>query len=370
MLSDQVMQLLTAFVDGELSQRQRKAVMRLLEKSSEAREILKQLQLNAHKLKTLPRHKVEPSLVAEVVQAIAEQKAQPKPPVVPRRRRRSWLPYAAAVMAASLMIVAIGLIYWNSIGELDNGSRADGNQAKNVEPEKRPLEKPLEVKPEPPPRKPINPLLAKITEGSFRNFSVTTVPEKPFSAAFADLKKNGKAAGQLVDELNRAKAVQLDVTVKKNSDAIARLENVLKNHGVALVTDPGARKPTDNKKSEYLVYAENLTTDEVAKLMNELGDSYVIGLNNTQRTMATPFQKATLTPLEPDAKLKVAKLLGVDPATMERKDTPPEAKGKRVVVMLPSTATGQPSAEVRQFVNQRGSAQPGAIQILIRIRQE
>ena len=100
MLSDQVTELLTAFVDGELSQRQRKAVMRLLHRSSEAREVLRQLQENAHRLKQLPRHKVEPSLVRDVLQAIAEVQAQPKQPA-PKLGRRRWLPYVAASLAAS-----------------------------------------------------------------------------------------------------------------------------------------------------------------------------------------------------------------------------------------------------------------------------
>src|SRR5437870_4024271 len=102
MLSDQLLQLLTAFVDGELSQRQRKSAVRLLEKSSEARAILKQMQENAHRLKRLPRHKVEPSLVDGIMQAIHERKSQPKPALSPRRRR--WLPYVAATLAASLLV--------------------------------------------------------------------------------------------------------------------------------------------------------------------------------------------------------------------------------------------------------------------------
>ena len=70
MLSEQILELLTAFVDGELSQRQRKAVMRVLQRSSEARDVLRQLQENAHRVKKLPRHKVERSLVDQVMEAI------------------------------------------------------------------------------------------------------------------------------------------------------------------------------------------------------------------------------------------------------------------------------------------------------------
>src|SRR5438874_7653731 len=113
MLTDPMIQLLTAFVDGQLSQRQRKAVMRLLNKSSEARELLRQLQENSHRMKNLPRHKVEPSLVDEVLQAIAEAKAQPAAATAPKRQRR-WLPVIAATMAASIVIAVIGVVYWKA----------------------------------------------------------------------------------------------------------------------------------------------------------------------------------------------------------------------------------------------------------------
>src|ERR1041384_3644971 len=99
MLSEEMIQLLTAFVDGELSQRQRDAVMRLLEHSAEARELLRQLQDNAHRVKKLPRHKVEPSLVEAVMQAIEEHKAQPKLIETPSRQRRPSLPHLPAELA-------------------------------------------------------------------------------------------------------------------------------------------------------------------------------------------------------------------------------------------------------------------------------
>ncbi len=375
MLSDQVIQLLTAFVDGELSQRQRKTVMRVLQKSSEARDVLKQLQENAHKIKKLPRHKVEPSLVDEITRAIAEQQSQPKPAATPARRS-AWLAYVAATMAASVLIGVIGLIVWQSMTNpqdvlKDGGQGLAKSDEKKIElspapaPERKSEQKAVptpEPTPTPPqPLKKANPLLAKITEGTFRDFGATIVP---FSASFADLKKNGRAIGQFESELNNIKVVELDVTVSKNSEALARLGNVLKNQGITLVTDSTAKKTVDKKLTEYLVYAENLTIDEVAKLMNELGDNYVVGLNNTQKEMPPPFQKATVKPLEQEAKKKITKLLG-EPGAKK-----PETKSERMVIVLPNAASAQPSAEVRQFINQRRPSEPGTIQILIKIRQE
>jgi hypothetical protein len=364
MLSDQLLQLLTAFVDGELSQRQRMEVVQLLEKSSEAREILKQLQENAHRLKMLPRHKVEPSLVDDIMQAINEHKSQPKPASAPGTRRRRWMPYLAATLAASLMVAAIGLMYWKATQETNPGPKENFVDNNNPKPEPKPA-----PEPQPTPKR-VNPnlaVLSKITGATVHDFA-SVVPD--FSASFAELKKDGKATGRLVAELNREKSVQLEVTVKSNSEAMKRLQYVLKYQDIKVVADPGVYKPVDNKKVEYLVYADNLTRDELTKLVNELSDSYVVGNNGNQKTVATPYQKVTVTPLAQDEKLKVAKLLGVDAKTLERKEAK-SGKSERVVLLLPRTADAkQPSAEVRQFVNQRRGAQPGAVQVLIKIRQE
>src|SRR5580698_4865688 len=131
MLSDEITQLLTAYVDGELSQRQRKTVMRILHKSSEARELLRQLQENAHKIKQLPRRKVEPSLVDAVMQAIAEQKAQPKQPAALRGARRRWLPYVTAALAASLLAGVLSIFAWQAFKDLEASKIGGGTVVKN-----------------------------------------------------------------------------------------------------------------------------------------------------------------------------------------------------------------------------------------------
>src|ERR1043165_1907426 len=109
MISESVLELLTAFVDGELSNRQRKAVTRVLAKSSEARDTLKQLQENAHKLKQLPRHKVEPSLVEPVLNAIAAQQTQPSQIVMQRRPRTGYVGWS---LAACLVVGAAWFGIW------------------------------------------------------------------------------------------------------------------------------------------------------------------------------------------------------------------------------------------------------------------
>jgi hypothetical protein len=371
MLSDQGTELLTAFVDGELSQRQRKAVMRVLHKSSEAREFLRQLQENAHKVKQLPRRKVEPSLVDAVMQAIAEGKSQTKQPAAPSVvRRRRWLPYLSAAMAASLLVGVISIFAWKAFKDQQEQKGGGGTVVKSGD--KKPERKPT-PDPEPaPPRS--NPLLGQIVEGTFAGAAKLPVADGPFVASFAALQpaKGAKLAdfGRII---NRNPAVHLDITVKSNSVAMDRLKDALKYRGITLITDQSAAKSLAGKnqaKVEYLVYAENLSADELTKLMSELSQSYVIPGTKNQKNAESPYQKVTVAPIAQDEKQKVAKLLGVDPATLEPKGKNGKSEEKRMAVVLPTAAGSQPSAEVRQFVNQRRQPTPGAVQVLIKIHQE
>jgi hypothetical protein len=352
MLPDQATQLLTAFVDRELSQRQRKAVMRLLHKSSEAREMLRHLQENAHKLKLLPRRKIEPSLVDEILQAIAEQQAQPKQPAVKAARRR-WLPYVVASMAAALLIGALGIVYWKTMAE--PGGTKDANLAKHISPAP------------PSPKVPkAHPLLAPSVEGTFLEFSKQVPVDQVFSANFSEL-QDGRKSWQFAREVNREKAIQFDITVKSNVSAMVLLAPALRDtcRGITIVKDNSADNVLDDKKAQYLVYAENLTSDEVTKLMGELGRSYVDSKNkNNQLKKPSPYEKMSITPIANDDKQKLAKLLG-KPA-----DEKPAPKGEgKAAVMLPANGGETPSAEILKFAKQRGAPQAGTRQILIRIHQ-
>src|SRR6266702_1244715 len=113
MLSDNAIQLLTGFVDGELSPRQHKAALRLLHNSAEARQLLLQLQENAHKVKQLPRRKLDAGFAREVVLLVAERDVKPVLPLRNAALRLRWLPYAGVGMAAAVLFVVsmIGVLY-------------------------------------------------------------------------------------------------------------------------------------------------------------------------------------------------------------------------------------------------------------------
>jgi hypothetical protein len=398
MLPDQVIQQLTAFVDGELDPRQREAVTRLLNQSAEARDLVRQLQENAHRLKQLPRRKVEPSLVDEIVQAIAAQKMQPRQPAFRRAPRRRWMPYVAASLAASVLIGAIGMLYWNNMVGHDSrkGQIAINPPVENPKPAPKTLPK-VAPKPTPPiPTPPVpnpepeptpasppqpktpNPLLAQLVEGTVIGFGAPIPVDPVFTTKFADLQRDDAKASQLSRELNKDRVMQFDITVKNNPKAFDHLRTVLAERGIKLVTDPNAAvalKDKNQAKVEYLVYAENVTSDEMTKLMRELSQAMVVPSTSGKNEKKEPstYQKMSVAPAARDDKQQLAKLLGVELSEIEPKgltEVKPDPKIVRQALVLRTSSTGFPSSEARQFIEQRRGPQAGTLRVLIKIHQE
>src|SRR6267142_2813492 len=72
MLSEKHLQLLTAYVDGELSPRQLRRVSHLVEKSAEARQLLHDLGKDSRQLAALPRKLPPRDLPRRVLRQAAE----------------------------------------------------------------------------------------------------------------------------------------------------------------------------------------------------------------------------------------------------------------------------------------------------------
>jgi anti-sigma factor RsiW len=108
-LPERVTSLLTAYIDGELSSRKRRAVDRLLRKSPEARNLLSSMQQDSMILRHLPRKKMKADLSKTVLTTLDLRgiKLPPPPPMTlpPLAPRTSRWP---KVIGAVLLLVAIG----------------------------------------------------------------------------------------------------------------------------------------------------------------------------------------------------------------------------------------------------------------------
>jgi acetolactate synthase regulatory subunit len=361
MLPDELTQLLTAYVDGELTPRQRKAVGRLLQRSSAARILLVQLEENARQVRQLPRRKLDASIVPEVMQAIENKGLHitlPAAPVAPRR----WLSYTVAAMAASVLVAALGGLWYMS------GQQHEPAYASNTPP--APVVVPA---PKVAARKP-NPLIPELVAGVVQSYTAPLPDDKeqkpqPFSIAFRELQKD-LAADRLVAQLQKERSLQLDISVKNSAKALERLQGVLQEHGIKVVVDGATAKDLKqaNAKVEYVVYAENLRTDELTRILRELGRDD----NRLQTFQRSPFDKLTMAPLTEGDKKQVSGLIGAAPGRLDveggKKDEEPKFKRwDRSAVVLPGQAARR-SPELQEFAG-RPRPQAGTLQVLLRIRQ-
>lgn len=376
MLPDRALQLLTAYVDGELSSRQRQLAERLVRKSAEAQELLKDLQRNQQRVHDLPARKLEPAFAHEVARAIDRQRAASGPgaagPAVPRRRWAAWTRYA---VAASIL-VALGGGVWLATRQPD---RRD--EPILVE-QKKPA--PAEEKS----RGQHDALVASILEGAADGYSLPVPPERAgVKLGFDELAKT-QWHEHLVAGMAKTDAVHLDVSVTNQRQAVQRLETVLQNKGIRVVVDPPAQTKlrVESPQTEFVIYAENVRPDELAAMLYELG---------TDERARTSIEALTVSKVTEDDQQRLSELLGIKahelreppsnqkqpfktfipkeakaPATAQANPAqsgPPEA---RVAMLLANTARGGAlSSELKYFLHQRRQLQPGALQVIVVVHQ-
>lgn len=327
-LSEQDLMLLTAFVDGEMTRRQRKDALRLLNESSEARSILGELQENAHRLKTLPRHSFDSQFVSDVMAAVERQDIRKSARMRVERRFPRWLKISAA--AACLLLIA-GSVY---IATRNGDSNLNGTNEHGA-----------------------------------------------LQLAFAEVGSEGKQQ-LLARQLNTGNAVNLSFRVKSHSQAVNRLTDALEGAGVRTVIDSRARSQLKKEQSQvqYVVYAENLKPGEVQGILRQLAAEE----NKTPRKRT--FESLEVSDISKESRQMLAGLLGMDPlgsqaAKLEEKKlfdslpidqdkkgepasmyTPPE---RFAVILTNAGGEGGLSPEIKSFLAQRKAQRPGAVQVLM-----
>lgn len=308
-LSDPDLQLLTAFVDGELSNRQRKAVVRLLHRSSEARAFLKELQEVAFGLKQLPRLKLEADFANQVMAQIDADRlaiqplATPAPATKPRVTMPRW------AMAAAVLL-AVGTIGWLAVPASSN-------------------------------------------LGAVR-------------FAFKDLQQTTQL-NKLSKELAKTDKLHLDVTVKADVMAGKQLHEAFQDRGIDLIVDPSASK----SPKEVLVYAENVTADEVKALIHDLGAEH-----------PDQFEAILVQSMTAEDRKLIANVLGEEeirllPPIIRKPSSEPKSSkgghvasptGSRKAVVFSGEGTSASSPQIKTFLEERRQAQPGTVQMLLVIR--
>jgi len=359
MLPDRDCQLLTAFVDGELNERQHEALLRLLRESPEARLLLQDLEDNAGKLKALPAQTLGPDFSRAVLHRIKTLPASGARPKQAAGRIAGWVGPAAA---AAILLAVAGVSYWFF-------SPPQQLPVVNIEP-----------------KEDRSPLVAKIIEGTVKRFA-----DPAMQVNMADFAQE-KTQTRLTDELKKQNAVHLELACKNSAQAVDGLSNALQKSGVNVLVDDKAKSQLKSGATVVLVYAENLRAEELTEILSRLGAREQI-----KNVIDRQFASVHIESLSPEYRDRVARRFGMDGKQLQpppRGDlekfiaAPPKVKGKKtgpdsvppprqadkfaLVFAADDAENGAVSTELQRFLqtHRRQQGTPGTLQIVLVVRPD
>ena len=364
MLQDRYRQLLTAYVDGELSSRQRRHVARLLRRSPEARQLLLQLQGDAHALRQLPKPSLSEDLSSPVLRRIAERR------LVPGQRRianspvtSAWMGPLASWAAAAAVLLLLGVAsYLYFAASLDqpakdeisqkqpesprhtppsavrqpprtaehesrivkNGTKSSERSVPKVEngnqladSGKHPRDKAKPSAPDkPPPLKQDTALTERV-----EMFPLDRVPDLlPLIVHVSDLARD-PTRKQFLAELGKDSDFRMELPCPNGTKAYDRVERAARSLHFGLLIDKQAQERIKQKwRASYALYVEDVTPEELTRFVQQIGEE------ERKRAAGKPAEamidRLVLTHLTARHRKELGTLLGVDPTIAV-----PSAKG-------------------------------------------
>lgn len=400
MVPERISVLLTAYIDGELSSRKKRAVQRLLRKSPEARALLAQLQDDSKLLRLVPRPRLERDLSAQVLRSIGDRRLAINRRVVVAQRAPfpAWIGYAAA--AAVLFAVFSGsYLYFyagnnaqntahnnghknrgNGIGPapaytsplLANNDQGTGDPVEpptppepvrptpekpNLTPEKVAVETPKKApeKPKATPETPKNSsedvFTTRKLNPKFETFKEVTSVRDIVSLAMWEFEKE-QSRKKVQSELEKDAAHRMELFFK-SPRALERIEAAFKAQGVRLLVDQLAQTRMKNQvPTNYVLFVEDITPDEMTKILETLGieDKKL----ETAKKGSGQFGKMYLLGMTNEDHEELRNLLGADPV----KFGPPPKGPLGVDIRKP--VSSKTASEVSDALSGKGVPRPGA----------
>jgi hypothetical protein len=174
---------------------------------------------------------------------------------------------------------------------------------------------------------------------------------------------------KLAGELKKDRAFRLELPCTDGTRAFGRLQAVLQAQHTALLTDPVAqdRLGKPRLKTSFVIYAEDLTPEELTGLLREIGrqDREAAVRPPADRRFSGDLIVTRLSALDHK---QLTELVGVDPTRVAAPATarPPEHS---VLALAFSPLRSRPgSAEIKRFLASRTPARSGTVSILLVLR--
>jgi negative regulator of sigma E activity len=327
MLSAEQRELITAALDGELSETEVRALRQLLSTSPEARDLIDKLKADRERVRSLPLPQVNPpaELCAKIMARIADTTPAPRPkstqptkqtkpakapsvhpaqPAPARRRLPSWVPVALA--ASVLLCVAAGSFAFFTSKTPGNGLAKNPWSHVLPAPQEMPTSVPSPTQPAPQARPQhdahavahvdISPVPVLPLPKEVRPTPIAIAPEPrsakhdflasgllppippfdliqvrvPFLRTIAELEREDIRL-ELSEELARDLAYRLDLFVRDTARGVEVFQNAAKAHGLTVFADAATLDKLKKRQVHAVViYSECLTAEELAVLFSKV----------------------------------------------------------------------------------------------------
>lgn len=448
MLLDRYRQLLTAYVDGETTNRQRRHVARLLRRSPEARQLLQQLQQDADALRQLPCAALPEDLAGPVLRTIAERRLSPGQRRLTTPSPAAWSgPFAAWAIAATVLFVLGVASYLYFAAALS----PSGDTAQVETPKEQPAHSPKQPKapsppslarrepsapaptvktPVPPDRPPTVEQPAAIVErpkdepkkpsldprptppkeepvltDRLEMFQLTKVSDY-LPEVFALRELEGDATRKkLIAALGKDREFRLELPCQNGTRAFQRVQSAARASNIGLSIEKIASERLKlQSNTNYLVYVENMTPEEVARFLQRIGSEDA--RHAAKKPAEAQFDRLVLTRLTSQNHKELSALLGADSTAKEPSPKGPLGADPRkplseetarqvsqslagkgggarsragkssakapahlaLVLAYNSVRPSPNSDEIKHFLESRKPAKPGTLRILLLLR--
>jgi len=352
MLSERLTKLLTAYVDGELDARRCEAVLSHVQKSPEAREVLRQLQEDSNRLRQLPILRPPQDLSQKIAQRLAEPVVLPLRVTVPKVASPFPRGYGLATAAAVLLAMGVGAWYYlTAVREVNRPTaaeqEADGNHfavksdgpgeaPKIAANPKQPDQPAIGAVAEKEPRSAPAPWnLVRPADDTLAKSSEVTPPSKRDELASPDRKKEDHFAPipyrvavfmptrdltqptqqqELLNKLRGASAQHLDLYCRQTATALDRLQGAFKTQSIQFVMTPDAENAHKlGLKTDYLLYGENVAPEDVVTALRQVAiDERKAEAGRRGPKQPGQFQNVLVDGISPDDYRLLKRVLDVD----------------------------------------------------------
>lgn len=376
MTSKKLSKILTAYVDGELTPRQRKAVRRYLSRSPKARKFCRQMKADARILRTIAWPTLDRDLSDTIVDQIKTLPEFRLPAVAGRLEpRRRW----SAIAAAAAVLLAVGIGSYAYFASTAGGPapmvvNPTPPEAVAVESIPAALGNPDIAPADAEPRRPIPENVFAFPNLKVPQLTLANV-HVPSIFQLSDLQRPADAE-QFRRDLRKDAAHRLDLFTAGSTKGLERLRAACRAEDIEVRMDPACQEfVSRGMERTWAVYIENIRPDEATRLLVRLGaddrklghfqsavlavtseDDLASVLGGTGKELAPPSQR----PVEQGTAGEILSTLPGDGAPTSAK-----ARAPRLIVVPHEPPRETPYDEVKNLLDGYRQSRSGTVQLLL-----